>query len=134
MAKWRNYQVETAKLFRELGCDVETDFEVQGVRARHLLDVSVRFSWFGIRQHWIVECKLWKRRVSKDKVLTLKSIAEDVGADRAILISESGYQSGAHAAVTLTNITLISLAKLREAAKGELLLLGYRRSNAEPLP
>jgi hypothetical protein len=49
---------------------------------------------------------------------------EDVGADRPILISESGDQSGAHAVVTLTNITLISLDQLREAAKAELLSLG----------
>jgi hypothetical protein len=119
MDEWRRYQEETAKLFRELGCSVETDFSTQGARSKHLLDVSVRFTRFGLKQHWIVECKLWNRRVPKEKVFALKSITEDLGADRGILIAERGHQSGAHEAATQTNITLTTLAKLREAAKGE---------------
>jgi hypothetical protein len=125
MAEWKRYQEETAKLFRELGCEVEIDVEVQGARAKHAVDVSVRFSRFGLKQHWIIECKYWKRRVPKEKVLALKSIVEDVGADRGILMAERGHQSGAHQAATLTNITLTSLAQLREAAKAELLTLGF---------
>jgi hypothetical protein len=122
--KWRRYQEETAGLFRELGCSVETDVSEQGARSKHDLDVSVRFTRFGLKQHWIVECKLWNRRVPKKEVLTLKSITEDLGADRGILIAERGHQSGAYEAARLTNITLTTLAELKEAARGELLALG----------
>ncbi|WP_316225548.1 restriction endonuclease [Bradyrhizobium sp. SZCCHNS3052] len=124
MVAWRQYQEHTAALFRELGCEAETDKEVQGVRGRHLVDVSVRFSRFGLHQHWIVECKYWKSAVPKEKVLALKSIVEDTGADRGILVSESGHQAGAIDAARLTNITLISLEDLRSAARADLLSLG----------
>jgi hypothetical protein len=123
MAEWRRYQEETAKLFRDLGCSVETDLLVKGVRSEHRLDVSVRFTRFGLKQHWIIECKFWHRRVPKERVEVLKSITAELGADRGILIAERGHQSGAHEATTLTNITLTTLAKLREAAKGDLLAL-----------
>jgi hypothetical protein len=124
MAEWKRYQEDTAKLFRELGCSVETDVEVTGARGKHLVDASVGFFRFGLRQRWIVECKLWNRAVPKEKVLALKSIVEDVGADRGILVSESGHQSGALAAARHTNITLTSLEELRDAAQSELLSLG----------
>ncbi|MCA1360814.1 restriction endonuclease [Bradyrhizobium sp. IC3069] len=124
MGAWKQYQEHAAALFRELGCEATTDLEVQGVRGKHLVDVSVRFSRFGLHLHWIIECKFWKSAIPKEKVLALKSIVEDVGADRGILVSESGHQSGAIEAARLTNITLISLEGLRSAARADLLVLG----------
>ncbi len=124
MPDWKRYQKDAAELFKELGCDVETDVEVTGARSKHLLDVSVRFSSFGLRQHWIVECKFWNRAVRKEKVLTLKSIVEDIGADRGIFIAKSGYQSGADASASHTNIVLMSLAQLRSGVTEEVLMLG----------
>ena len=85
----------------------------------------MRFARFGVKQHWIVECKYWSRPVPKKEVLALRKIVEELGADRGILIAERGHQSGAHEAATLANITLTTLAKLREAARGELLALAF---------
>ena len=127
MADWRVYQEEVAELFRSLGCAVETDCECSGARGKHSLDVSVRFSKFGLIQHWVIECKLWKRAIPKERALILAGIVEDIGADRGLLIAEAGHQSGAHQQVEHTNITLTSLAELRKNAKSELLGLGLRQ-------
>jgi Restriction endonuclease len=81
---WRAYQEEAAKLFRSLGCDVDTDYTWQGARTTHDLDLSIRFSKWGIQQHWIVECKYWKRRIPKERVAALITIVEDIGADRGL--------------------------------------------------
>jgi|GEM_PF-2604493 len=48
---------------------------------------------------------------------------EDVGADRGILIAESGCQAGALSAASSTNISLMTLNELRESARPELLSL-----------
>lgn len=40
--------------------------------------------------------------------MALKSIVEDVGADRGIIFSDQGYQPGAIAAVRDSNITLVT--------------------------
>ncbi|MFB3104579.1 MAG: restriction endonuclease, partial [Pseudomonadales bacterium] len=58
--------------------------------------------------------------VPKEKVLVLRSVVEDVGADRGILISAAGFQSGAVRACEKTNITLTDLEGLTETAQEDL--------------
>ncbi|MGB5850874.1 MAG: restriction endonuclease [Rhodanobacter sp.] len=109
--EWKRYQQATADVFRRLGCNAQEDLPVAGVRATHAVDVHATFLRAGILCTWIIECKLWKSRVTKEKVLALKSIVEDVGADRGIIVSEMGFQSGAQDAARGTNITLVTSLK-----------------------
>ncbi len=44
----------------------------------------------------------------KEKVLALKAIVEDVGADRGIIITEKGYQPGAYDVARGSNVTLVT--------------------------
>jgi hypothetical protein len=117
---WHTYQQEVAALFRSLGLNTEIEAVVEGARGTHKIDVWVRFSRFGVEMKWLVECKFWRRAVPKEKVLTLQQIAQDVGADRAFLFSELGFQSGAIQAAQLSNTTLTSLAELRDRAVQDL--------------
>jgi restriction endonuclease len=93
-------------MFRELGCSAEIESEVRGVRGSHSIDVWVIFEVFGQQVKWVVECKLWRRRVTQEKVLALRQVVEDVGADRGILVSDSGFQPGAESVARWTNILL----------------------------
>lgn len=117
---WKQYQEQTAKFFRTLGCEAAVEVTVKGARAKHTIDVWVRFNKFGLETTWVVECKCWTSPVTKEKVLALKSVVEDVGADRGILISTAGFQSGAVHASEKTNITLTSLDELKETAQEDL--------------
>jgi restriction system protein len=45
-----------------------------------------------------------------------KSVAQDVGVDKAFLLSESGFQAGAISAARSTNILLSDLQMLEEMA------------------
>lgn len=58
--------------------------------------------------------------------MTLAQIAQDVGADRAFLLSESGFQAGAIKACRHSNVSLTSLAELAESAKEHVTLLQLR--------
>jgi len=69
---------------------------------------------------WVIECKFWNTAIPKEKVLALAQIASDVGADRAFLLSESGFQAGAIRVSQNTNITLTSLQELFDSATAEL--------------
>jgi restriction system protein len=109
--EWKEYQEEAAIFFRSLGLDAQTDVTVQGARASHYVDVLVKSRHVGFEVTWVVECKHWKSAVSKLHVLALREIVADVGADRGILLAESGYQSGAIEAANLTNVQLTSLAE-----------------------
>jgi len=111
-----------------------TDERIEGARGIHDLDVAVRSKAAGIDQLWVIECKRWKARVNKAHVATLAEIVKDVGADRGILLSESGFQAGAIRMARLTNITLSSVPDLEENSEEErikLRLYGLRQQLAE---
>lgn len=113
MPEWDEYQEETADFFRSIGLEADTNVTLKGVRTSHDIDVVVRSNLFGFDLLWIIECKHWKEAVSKLHVLALREIVTDLGADRGILVSESGFQSGAIEAADLTNVQLATLAELR---------------------
>ena len=116
---WREYQERTAAFFRSLGLDAQTDVRLKGIRTVHDVDVVVRSKHVGFEITWLVECKHWQGAVSKLHVLGLRSIVADLGADRGILLSEVGFQSGAIEAARLTNVHVTSLEELRGAARQE---------------
>ncbi|WP_022883708.1 restriction endonuclease [Glaciibacter superstes] len=122
MTAWREYQEQAATLFRELGFDVQTDLRISGARGSHDVDVFVSFERAGLVVNWIIECKHWKRPVDKSHVLTLRSIVEDAGADRGILLSESGAQRGALAVTHKSNVHVTSIIDLKEIASGEIVM------------
>jgi restriction system protein len=123
---WQNYQNEVTTFFRSLGLIAETDLTLQGVRTTHDVDVVVRSQHVGFTITWIVECKHWKRRVTKLHVLALREIVADLGADRGILVSEAGFQSGAVEAANLTNVHVNSLATLQTQAETEVIAMRLR--------
>lgn len=105
--------------YRELGLSAQTDVTVPGVRGKHAVDIAVRGHRAGVDFLWIVECKWWNRRVPKAAVLALSGVMLDVGADRGILLSRNGFQSGAPVMAIRSNITLTSLEELRAATQTE---------------
>jgi restriction endonuclease len=105
---WREYQEAVAAFFKERGCTASVEARITGARAEHRIDVYVTLRQHGIECRWIVECKLWKKHVEKENVLTLKAIVEDVGADRGIIFCENGFQAGARDATRYTNILLVT--------------------------
>lgn len=124
--EWKDYQEEVARFFRDLGLNAKTDVTVQGARTRHDADVLVELDYKGISIRWVIECKCWKRSVTKETVLALRTIVNDVGADRGFIMAESGYQKGAREAAYLSNIQLTSLGDLRETCAQELAMTRVR--------
>lgn len=135
---WRVYQEATAEVFRRLGCNAQVEFRATGARATHDIDVYATFIRSGIPCTWVIECKLWKTRVPKEKVLALKSLIDDLGADRGIIVSEAGFQPGAQDAARGTNITLVTslddFAKTALAVTSEVpLVLTSDQGTGEPI-
>jgi len=114
---WKRYQEKVALIFRAAGCSAVVEKSIEGVRGKHKIDVYVKFRQYGIECVWIIECKYWNQNVSKEKVLALQAIVDDVGADRGVIVSKTGFQSGAIRAAVKTNITLTSLEELEEYIK-----------------
>lgn len=126
MKAWKKYQEDTAEYFRSIGLTASTDVRVKGVRTHHDIDVLVTSHYVGFDITWIVECKYWEKPVNKLHVLGLREIVADIGADRGILLSESGFQSGAIEAANLTNIQVTSLAYIQESASHSIYAMRLR--------
>ncbi len=126
---WQEYQEEAAGFFRSIGLEAITNHTVQGVRTKHAVDVYVNSHHVGFDVVWIVECKHWKTPISKLHVLALREIVADLGVDRGILLCETGFQSGALEAASLTNVHLSSLAALRGTASAEVTAMRMRELN-----
>jgi len=114
---WRKYQEKAASFFRSLGFMAVVDKKVCGARGKHKIDVWVTGQVQGISFRWVIECKDWKRNISKEKVLALMSIVQDIGADRGFLLSEIGFQSGAIRVSQKSNVTLSSIVDLKIVAE-----------------
>jgi hypothetical protein len=80
----------------------------------------------GLPITWLVECKSWKSRIPKEKVLTLRQIVTDLGADRGFLMNERGHQSGALQAARQANVHLTSLADLTETCRYDIAIAKLR--------
>jgi hypothetical protein len=117
--EWKKYQTEVAEFLSQIGFATATDVTLEGARASHDVDVTARISLAGIDQLWLVECKRWQRPVPKERALTFIGVVDDVGADRGLIFSESGFQAGAIRAVQNTNVTLTSLTDFEQNSAEE---------------
>ncbi|WP_228145941.1 restriction endonuclease [Acinetobacter terrae] len=109
---WFNFQEDIAQHFRSLGVNAVTNKTIQGVRTEHNVDIYVTSKYLGTNIKWIVEAKHWQTKIPKEKVLALRTIVDDIGADKGFIISQVGFQSGAIEAIKNTNIQLYTFDEL----------------------
>lgn len=114
---WYKFQEEICNYFRTLGVIANTNVRIQGVRTSHDIDILVKTKFLGQEIVWIIEAKKWKSKVNKLQVLGLRTIVEDIGADKGFIISEKGFQSGAEESAIRTNIQLMTYDKLKILTK-----------------
>ena len=112
--EWYNFQEEICDYFNSIGANAKTNQTVQGVRTKHDIDVLVKTKFLGEDVVWIIEAKDWQTNIPKEKVLALRTIVDDIGADRGFIISQKGFQSGAYEASQNTNIKLKTFQELKQ--------------------
>ena len=110
---WKELQVAVGELFKSVGCSSEVDKKIECARGEHCIDVYVQFNMLSFSCIWIIECKNWNSNIPKEKVLALQSIVQDVGADKGVLVSSKGFQSGAIRSANNTNIILTNFEDLK---------------------
>lgn len=109
---WYKFQEKICDHFNSLGAISETNITLQGVRTKHDIDILIKTKFLGQNITWIVEAKKWSKKVNKLHVLGLRTIINDIGADKGFIISEIGFQSGAIEAAKNSNISLTTFDEL----------------------
>lgn len=103
------YVYQEMSYFSNNEIEVKNKYDVVGKSGvTHNLDVYYEFEMNDIAHKVIFECKNWKSRVSKEKVLAFKSIIEDIPNSVGIMVAPKGYQSGAIDFAEHNGIKLIS--------------------------
>lgn len=110
---WYKFQEEICDYFNSIGAESKTNITIKGVRTTHDIDILVQTKFLGEDLLWVIEAKKWKYKVSKLHVLGLRTIVDDIGADRGFIISELGFQKGAIEASKNTNIKLKTFDELK---------------------
>lgn len=90
------------------GADVRWDEKIDGRQ----FDVTIRFKSGLYEYLTVIECKEYKRTVPAEKVEALVTKAGDVHADKAIMVSSSGYQKGALVVARKHGVKLFTLKNL----------------------
>ncbi len=117
---WKAYKQAAALPFEVLDCQVAVEKTVEGSRGDHRLDVWIQAELYGVKTSWFIDCRHWDTPISKADVFALKKVLKDVRADRALMLSNSGFDSGATKAARSTSITLTTLEALQDTAELEL--------------
>lgn len=117
---WKDLQLRVKEIYEELGCEVEEEVIVKGARTRHKIDVLALFEFGGQKYRVVVECKYWSTKVKKTQVSTLLGILADIGAEKGIIVSKKGYQSGAYRLASYTNIELLTFNELKRNSRNHI--------------
>lgn len=114
-SKWRKFERVLAQIHRLAlqGAIVTLDDHIVGRRTgrRRQIDISIRFDQGFYEYLTIVECKNYSRKVGMNHVEAFHTKLEDTGAQKGIMVSSLGFQSGAVSAAKTYGIELYTLAE-----------------------
>lgn len=112
----KEFELLTKKLFtdrlkKEFGFDIAIDHQrsFKTLGGNYKIDLSYSFSLFEQTYLTLVECKYWNSSVSREKVGYFKSILDEVGAHKGVIVTTRGFQTGAITYAQRHNIGLIKI-------------------------
>ncbi len=100
---WIDLQNKVAYIFSKCRYIVETPKKLQTARGEVEVDVYAK----NIDILIVCECKYWESNVPQNIVFSFRTVVEDIGANKGIIIAKKGFQSGAYKSVQNTNIELV---------------------------
>lgn len=121
------YELFTREVYEQLAeatklsaSKVRHNEKLEGVSGqKHQIDVYWEYENDGKSQRVAIECKNYKRRISKEKVCAFKGVLDDLDGVNGIMVSKVGFQKGAKLYAQQYNI---SLKELRHPGPGETII------------
>ena len=95
--KGTEFEIKIADLFKQYGYDVTHNVVLKGKKSgvSHQIDVLAEYVCPLHRNKIIIEAKAYSHHVSKDVVMKLENIRDDIGIGMAILATTTEFASGA---------------------------------------
>jgi hypothetical protein len=110
MENWKRFERLTAALhiLQMQGAAVTWNDEINGYQ----IDVSVRFRFGSYEYLVIVECRDHSRPVERKDIAAFATTIEQTGANKGVVVSAAGFQSGAHNLARLKSIDTFILSEM----------------------
>lgn len=109
---WQKFEriVAAIHVAEEKGASVTWNEDIEGRQ----FDVVIRFKFQFYEYLVLIECKDWTRPVKVEKVDAFVTKSKAAKANKAIMVSASGFQDGARKVAHENGIELYTLSELRE--------------------
>lgn len=130
---WQDLQEQTARILSECGLTVEIEKTIPLARGTIEVDVYAVDTENTPQGVYVCECKDWKKRISKEKIHSFRTVVIDSGASCGFLISSEGFQSGARDAAQFSNVKLQTWDEL-EAFWQERWITKYMKPRLADIP
>ena len=111
---WHDLQSAACRVLQECGFDAAIDKTIETVRGPADVDIFAQDKTVPTPSVLLVECKLWKRRVSRGVVHAFRTIVTDSGANYGLIVSSKGFQPGAYRAAGHSNVVLVDWVAFQE--------------------
>jgi len=110
-----SYEELVARLFSSMSYSVQRNIKKVGFsKTAHEIDVLATYDAPLHKNIIAIECKSHGNPIDKDVVMKLNNIVADIGADKGIVVSKSGFTSGALSYSKSSNIELWTHTKLEK--------------------
>lgn len=139
--EWQKFERIVAAIHaaEEKGATVTWNEDIEGRQ----FDVVIRFKFHFYDYLVLIECKDWTRPVKVEKVDAFVTKSRAAKANKAIMVSASGFQDGARKVARENGIELFKLSELREIPEDLLtetfisfiaiFPIGFRKANSNEL-
>ena len=119
----KEYEAITAALYQAMGESSGITIECFGSSCRvqgrsgswYQIDVLTRQSNGLQTVRTAIECKYWKKRVTRNVVSNLITTVEDTNIEKGVIVSKEGFTSGAIALAKQRNISLVEMREPNDA-------------------
>lgn len=118
---WKEFEFFVADIYRESDeIKVEHDVtEIGKSNAKRQIDVKVTQRTKLHTYITIIECKRWKKRVTRQVIDVLFASVEDLNANKGVIFTTIGYEEGAIEYAKSKNIDLFIVRDIRDDEFGE---------------
>src|SRR5258708_248925 len=116
--KWKKFErlVAAIHVAETSGANVTWNEHINGRQ----FDVVIRFKFQFYEYLVLIECRDHERSIEAEDVEAFVTKSHDAGANKAIFVSGSGFQSGAKDVAKKHNIELFTLTEIHEMPEGKL--------------
>ncbi|WP_350306001.1 restriction endonuclease [Photorhabdus viridis] len=112
LESYTQYVYSTLLNPRDNGVEVRRNVVLKGLKGEYQIDVFYQFEKAGFIHRVAIECKYHNRPLDRDTIMPFCNKITDIGNIIGVIVSKSGYQSGAKEYAEKHGITLLTTEDL----------------------